>query len=392
MPLCSYADAPVIIFYNRRTVTILSSADSSLATATGLLSLDIENFRNIERASLSFSSTTNLITGPNAAGKTSLLEAIYCLGRVRSFRTLDANQLIREGHPSYRLVGKIGLTAGRMIPIGMERFQGHYRIHLEGRMVQKLSDLAGCFPVQIMTSDTVNILNGGPGYRRQSMDWALFHVEQGYRLLWQRYTRILRQRNAALRAHAPLGQITVWDREFADAAASLDRLRRAYLAELEPYIQNELESLLPDKSLSLRYLSGWSKDVELQVALKKAFEKDRTHGFTHCGPHRADIVLLVDGRPVQTNFSRGQQKAMILAFMMGQVKMQHALNAPRGVLLVDDLGSELDKEHQSRILLCLREIGVQVFVTAIDAHADHLAEWPMMKRFHVKHGEVREVL
>ena len=366
--------------------------ESSPASAAGLLSLDIDNFRNIERATLSFSSAINLITGPNAAGKTSLLEAIYCLGRVRSFRTLDANQLIREGHTAGRLVGRIGLEGGRTIPIGLERLQGNYRIHLEGQPVQRLSDLAGRFPVQIMTGDTANILNGGPGYRRQTLDWALFHVEQGYRGLWQRYARVLRQRNAALRARTPAAQIVAWDRELTDAAQDLDRLRRAYIAALEPHVKAELERLLPSRSLSLRYLAGWAKDVTFDVALKKNLEKDLAHGFTHCGPHRADMLLMLDGKAVQASFSRGQQKAMIAAFMMGQVNLQHALNAPRGALLLDDLGSELDAEHQSRILDCLREIGTQVFVTAIDAHAGKLVEWPINRRFHVEHGVVREVL
>jgi DNA replication and repair protein RecF len=274
----------------------------------------------------------------------------------------------------------------------MERHQGSYRIHLQGQQVQRLSDLAGRFPVQIMTSDTANILNGGPGYRRQSLDWALFHVEQGYRVLWQRYSRVLRQRNAALRTHTPPAQILIWDRELADAAGGLDRLRRTYLAELEPYIQNELESLFPCRSLSLRYAPGWPRDVSLEAALKKNIVKDLAQGYTHCGPHRADIVLMVDGRPVDAYFSRGQQKALIAAFLMGQMKFQHAMNAPRGALLLDDLGSELDEEHQSRILSCLMEIGTQVFVTVINSHTGNLTEWPGMKRFHVEHGVVREVL
>lgn len=311
---------------------------------------------------------------------------------MRSFRTLNANHLVHEGESSYRLVGKIGLTGGRSIPIGMERLQGHYRIHLEGQPVQRLSDLAGRFPVQIMTSDTANILNGGPGYRRQSLDWALFHVEQGYRVLWQRYSRVLRQRNAALRAHTPAAQIMIWDRELTDAAEGLDRLRRTYLTDLEPYIQHELESLLPGRSVSLRYASGWPRDLTLEAALKKNIDKDLAQGYTHCGPHRADMVLMVDGSPVQSNFSRGQQKAMIVAFLLGQATYQHALNAPRGALLLDDLGSELDDEHQSRILRCLKEIGTQVFVTAIDSHTAKEADWPGMKRFHVEHGMVREVL
>jgi DNA replication and repair protein RecF len=362
------------------------------ATAAGLLSLTIGNFRNIENASLSFSPAINLITGPNAAGKTSLLEAIYCLGRVRSFRTPNTNLLIREGQSAYWLLGRIAFTGGRTIPVGMERSLGQYRIHLDGRKVQRLSDLAGCFPVQIMTADTANILNGGPAYRRQSLDWALFHVEQGYHDIWQRYTRTLRQRNAALRAHTPKTQISAWDGELVDAANNLDRLRRNYLSRLQPYIQNELGSMLPGKMLSIRYVAGWPKGSSMQVALTKSVEKDLALGYTHYGPHRADSVLLVDGSPVQSNFSRGQHKAILVGFLMGQMKMQCGLGARGGVLLLDDLCSELDDEHQSRVLACLKDMGTQAFVTAIDTHAGNLPAWPVTKRFHVEHGVIQEVL
>ena len=362
------------------------------ATTTGLLSLDIGNFRNIERASLAFSHGLNLISGSNAAGKTSLLEAIYCLGRVRSFRTPDGNHLVREGQPAYQLVGRIGLAGERAIPIGMECCHGRYRIHIAGQNVQMLSELAGRFPVQIMAGDTANFLNGGPRYRRQSLDWALFHVEHGYRNVWQRYARALRQRNAALRAHAPSIQVIAWDRELVDAAERLDQLRRGYLVDLEPHIQNELESLLPGRTLTIRYISGWPNGIALHAAMKKTLDKDRAQGYSHCGPHRADIALLVDDMPVKAYFSRGQQKAITLALLMGQMKLQCALNAPRGAFLLDDLGSELDEEYQLRILSCLQEIGTQIFVTVIDTHTINLAAWSAIKRFHVEHGVIHEVL
>ena len=362
------------------------------ATVAGLLSLDIENFRNIKNASLSFSPAINLVTGPNAAGKTSLLEAIYCLGRVRSFRTPNANHLVQEGQPAYRLLGRIGSAGRRRVPIGLERRQGQYRIHLDGRNVQRLSDLAGCFPVQIMTGDTANILNGGPGYRRQSLDWALFHVEQGYRETWQRYTRTLRQRNAALRTRTQKAQVLAWDGELADAAEKLDRVRRNYLDRLEPYVQKEIGSLLPGRILAIRYQAGWPKESSLLASLNKALERDLALGYTHYGPHRADFVLLVDGSPVQSNFSRGQHKAILLGFLMGQAKMQGDLNVRGGAFLLDDLGSELDEDHQSRILACLKDIGTQVFVTAIDTQVLDLAAWPEVNRFHVEHGVIQEVL
>ncbi len=362
------------------------------AFATGLQTLDIGQFRNIETAQLSFSPALNLITGPNAAGKTSLLEAVYCLGRVRSFRTHDANQLIRYGQAAFRVVGRVGLSDGRVIPVGVQRRPGSYDIHLEGRPLKRLSDLAGRFPVHLMTGDTVNILSGGPRYRRQSLDWALFHVEHNYRNVWQRYARALRQRNAALRAQAPVPQVTAWNKELVETAVALDRLRRDYLKDLSGYVARELAALLPGKTFVIRYQPGWTQDLSLPVALDKSLDKDRARGYTHAGPHRADFALLVDDRSAQAHYSRGQQKTIIVAFLLGQVKLQHALAAPKGVFLLDDLASELDAEHQARVLSGLAELETQVVVTAIDTQALDLAAWPTHTRFHVEHGDIQEVL
>lgn len=371
---------------------IRRTADSLSDTITGLLSLDIVDFRNIETARLLFSGGVNLITGPNAAGKTSLLEAIFCLGRVRSFRTLDSNQLIRNGQSAYRVVGRIGTAEGRTIPIGIERQQRGYQVHLESQPIRRLSDLACRFPVNIMAGDTANILDGGPRFRRQSLDWALFHVEHGYRDAWQRYARALRQRNAALRSHAPAREVSAWDPELVESAEILDSIRRRYLEHLEPHVRDELRDLLPGTTLEIRYQSGWTRERSFQAVLERTLEKDGVQGYTHVGPHRADFLLQVDNKPVQAHFSRGQQKTLILAFLMGQVKLQHAMNATPGAFLLDDLASELDAEHQTRILSSLANLQAQVFVTAIDIGVRQSGGWPVDKMFHVKHGGIREVL
>ena len=357
-----------------------------------LESLDICDFRNIQQASLSFSPGLNLITGENAAGKTSLLEAIYYLGRVRSFRTHHANQPIRDGQVAFRLVGRLLHTDGRVVPIGIERQTNSVQVHLGGCVVRRLSDLAGSFPVQALSGDTPTILSGGPRYRRQTLDWALFHVEQAYRDIWQRYSRSLRQRNAALRAQMPANQITTWDSELMDAAEQIHTYRQKYFKSLLPLLQTEIERLLPSQALRLHYQAGWPADEELFMAMGRALEKDRALGSTQYGPHRADFKLTVNGKPVQTHCSRGQQKSVNVGFMLAQVRCQQDLDAPLGAVLLDDIGSELDAIHQSRVLAALRELNVQVFVTAIDSRPGDLSEWTDMKRFHVEHGEIQEVV
>jgi len=358
----------------------------------GLQSLDIRDFRNIQNASLAFSSGLNLITGTNAAGKTSLLEAIYCLGRVRSFRTGIVDEPVRYGQTAYRLVGRVRQKGGRTVPVGIERQANGLQVHLDGRSIRRLSDLAGSFPVQVMSGDTDSILDGGPRYRRQAIDWALFHVEHLYREFWQRYTRALRQRNAALRARVPTAQVRAWDTELLETGEQIDLLRKQYFEALQPKLQGMLSELLPGVTVRLHYQAGWPAGLELMEALEQALERDRIRGYTQHGVHRADFRIFVNGRNARSHCSRGQQKALMVGFMLAQIGLQQERDVALGAFLLDDFASELDQSHQGRVLCALRDLQAQVFVTAIEGiRTDHIA-WHDTKRFHVEHGEIQEVL
>jgi len=375
------------------------SSNSCLATPRlstreqpGLRTLDILHFRNFEHTQLAFDPGLNLITGKNASGKTSLLEAIYYLGRVRSFRTSRADEPVRYGQPGFRLVGQVAAESGQAVIVGIERHEGRYTVHMGGQNVRRLSDLAGNFPVQIFSSDTVSILNGGPRQRRHMLDWALFHVEQRYRDTWQRFTRSLRQRNAALRAHATRNEICAWESELLETALDIDRCRRSYLEQLAPYLDKEIGRLLPESQLSLVYQQGWPEADELANALTAGFEKDLAYGYTRHGPHRADFRLLLDGHPVSAHCSRGQQKAVLLGILLAQVGYQRAISGTAGAFLLDDLTSELDTVHRERVLAALRELNAQVFVTAIEGETIDTSIWNPARLFHVEHGDIHEVV
>lgn len=358
----------------------------------GLDSLTIQNFRNIESAFLRFSRGLNLIHGANGSGKTSLLEAIYCLGRVRSFRTHLPNQTIRHGQQAYRLVARISSTTGQSLPLGIERTSTELTIHFNGQGVRRLSDLAGHFPVQVLSNDTPSILSGGPRLRRQTLDWALFHVEPAYRELWQRYSRVLRQRNASLRAGAQANLVHVWDEEMVAAAEVIDKLRRDYLVELSDLLNIEIQELLPNKQVALRYQPGWPVNSTLTAALASSLDKDRTYGSTQCGAHRSDFRILIDNRDAVDFCSRGQQKAFLVAFLLGQARLQQCRGGNPGAFMLDDMPSELDEDAQQRVLEALRGIGAQIFVSQVHARQPGADGWEDFKAFHVEHGAIHEVV
>jgi DNA replication and repair protein RecF len=375
-------------------ITSIQSADACVTARdrAGLNTLEVRNFRNFEQASLTFAPGLNLVTGANASGKTSLLEAIYYLGRVRSFRTSVADQPIRYEQGAFRLVGRVAAGMGIPVVVGIERSEARYTVHLGGKPVRRLSDLAGNFPVQVFSSDTISVLNGGPRTRRHTLDWALFHVEHRYRDTWQRYTRALRQRNAALRARVSNTEVKAWDAELLEAGREIDAFRRDYLEQLSPYLRSEIDGLLPGSELSIHYLQGWPATSSLAESLAAGLERDLVQGYTHCGPHRADFRLLLDGHPVAAHCSRGQQKSVLLGLMLAQVCFQQATGGTAGAFLLDDLTSELDEAHQSRVLQALRRLNAQVFVTAIQADSIDFSAWQPERLFHVEHGSACEVV
>lgn len=355
---------------------------------TGLATLALTDFRNITAARLEFSPGLNVIGGDNASGKTSLLEAIFNIGRVRSFRTNRPEEMIRYQQTSARLVGSVTTPARSAIPVGIERGAQSLVVHLDGQRLQRLSDLASAFPVQVFSADTATIFTGGPRQRRHVLDWALFHVEPRFREAWQRYTRVLKQRNAALRDQRPSAEIVLWNKEMVESSGAVDGFRRAYLAQLEPCLVEELGQLLPGMTLSLRYQSGWPAGETLAEALERGLARDQLQGYTRNGPHRADFTLRIDDHPVAAHCSRGQQKTVLLGLMLAQLRLQRQLGGHAGAFLLDDLGSELDCQHQARVLAALQQLDAQVFVTAIEPAAVDLSGWPDRRVFHVEQGRI----
>ena len=356
-----------------------------------LTRLDIQDFRNLASARLDFSPRCNLITGANAAGKTSLLEAIHVLARLRSFRTQRLEQLIREGAEAFQLVARLE-ESGRSVPVGLRRGRKELDVRLGGVPVRRVSDLAAHFPLVVITADLHRVLEEGPKYRRQFLDWGLFHVEPEFHVTWRQYVQALKQRNAVLRQGAPEAQVRSWDTPLLEAGGQIHGMRCAYIKALEPLFSRQAELVMGLGPLALRYAPGWAQRLGYPEALAEALPRDREQGQTRVGPHRADLQFQLDEQDVRDRLSRGQQKQLLIALLLAQAELLHQRRGRACQFLVDDLPAELDAEHQDRVLTQLRELEAQVFITAIEDRALDLEDWPEPARFHVEHGVVREVV
>jgi DNA replication and repair protein RecF len=347
--------------------------------------LEIDEFRCIERASLALDARYNLFVGENASGKTSLLEAIFFLGRGRSFRTRRLDRLVRQGRDGFRLVGWVE-GDGPTTVLGIAGSKDGTEIRVGGAPAASTASLAEHFPPQIIDPDVHKLLEEGPTRRRRFLDWGVFHVEHAFMEVWQRYHRALRQRNAALRQTSGRFPTDAWDQELVQSAERLDTLRKDYLVRLSEPLKTVGAALL-GMEVTVAYSSGWAQDDSFASALERSRERDTRLGITHVGPHRADISIRVAGQLAKERVSRGQQKLLASALILAQLQVQEALHPGRGALLLDDPAAELDGTRLSGLLSVVRGLSSQLFVTSLRPELDSLGEPGAM--FHVEQGQIR---
>jgi DNA replication and repair protein RecF len=352
-----------------------------------LQDIEIEHVRNIETSQLSLDPAVNIVTGPNASGKTSLLEAISLAAQGRSFRTPRIDEL--KQHDQARMMVVAHYKHGNQkTTIGLVREARKTRVKINGKHISGTSEMQELLSLHVITPESHELLEKGPKLRRQYLDWGVFHVKHSYLGCWQRYHRILRQRNSSLRKNESRRQVRAWDKPLADEAIRLHEYRLEYIENLRPELMRFGQALL-DCEPEFDYQPGWdSSKGEFFEQLEGSIEQDIERGYTRLGPHRADLSMKYQGKPVKSVFSRGQQKLLVCAMTLAQVRQ---LEDP-GILLVDDLPAELDEVRRGKLMQALKDTEAQVFVTATEPGLVPLEIWPTRKVFHVKHGQIQEVL
>lgn len=324
--------------------------------------LQVTDLRCLQSVELDFDSRFTLISGPNASGKTSLLEALYVLGRGRSFRTRRLEHLIRRSRDCFTVFGEIELPS-RRVPLGVEGQAEGIRARVAGAAAS-LAELALNFPVQIIDPEVHKLIEEGPGRRRRFLDWGVFHVEPSFIPSWQRYQQSLKQRNAALKAGQPRSAVVAWDRELTKCAAEISNARGAYLDRLAEVARGLTQRLL-GRELALSYRQGWSREQSFEVALSQSWKLDVERRSTQVGPHRAEIGIQLDGVTAKDRISRGQQKLLAAALLIAQIELFPPDAAAKPTLLLDDPAAELDDTHLSQLIAELSGGANQLVVTSL---------------------------
>lgn len=353
-----------------------------------LAQLGAENFRVFERLSLRPHRRLNLVHGDNAAGKTTLLEMIYCLGRGKSFRGSSLQDCAGPAGRRWRAKGRYEIDQSpEQILLASWEPQG-LQLKRNGQDVSRL-ELVREYPVQILEPGMHKLLQEGPSYRRGFLDWGVFHVEHRFHSAWRRFSRALRQRNLALRQKASAAEIQPWSVELAAAGEEIQRYRQAQIEAVHVRLGELIQHLLGTAEWSVDLQPGWPVQEGLLATLAQRLPRDRQMGMTLDGPQRAELRLRLHQRQTKSLISRGQQKQMIAALLLSQCELIHRQTGRAPILLVDDFAAELGEEYQGRLLQTLQTYPGQLFISSFE-RSGPLRQIQDCSVFHVEHGAVTE--
>lgn len=354
-----------------------------------LNALEIRDFRCIEHTQLDFDPRCTLITGENASGKTSLLEAIFFLSCGRSFRSPHADALIRKGASAFTAVGQVSNSSAQILTLGVRGSKGGSEIRLGGQPATGFAQMAAALPVQVIDPEVHRLLEDGPTQRRRYLDWGVFHVEPGFVPAWRRYQRALKQRNAALKTKRPSAEIHLWDEDLLEAGNLIADQRRRYVEALVPHAA-ELGYELLQLDVEVVLHQGWPLEKDFKTSLEDSWARDVQRGATSVGPHRADLAVRIDGQLAKDRVSRGQQKLLSSSLLLAQVQHRGFSGGTQTALLLDDPAAELDVDNLQRLLALVVRMPAQLIVTALDESRVKLQlPW---RAFHVEQGKVKPML
>lgn len=350
----------------------------------------LQNFRNHPQTDITFSPQINLITGSNGSGKTSILESLYILARGRSFRTSLLDRIIHYSKNEFRIIAELQDENDQLVSVEYEKAQKRSsRIRIAANNSATLSELVRLVPAQLLNINSYQLLTQTPEARRKLLDWGMFHVKHQYGTCWKTCFHVLRQRNSSLKQILDSNQIKCWDVEFSRLSHVLDNYRQQYTDELIIKIQSLIKDItwINKQDLSFEYYRGWPEDRALIDVLQSQFKRDIQLKYTQFGPQRADFNVKINHMPAGHVLSLGQQKSLVAIIQIAQLMLFQEKMQQQGILLIDDLSTELDETVSTFLFSMILKLKCQIFITAIDpTHwLRQLGDQQAFKMFHVEH-------
>jgi DNA replication and repair protein RecF len=334
----------------------------------------------------------HLLLGDNAQGKTNILEAVYLMATLRSFRGVGGAQMIRHGQKGY-------FVGGNVVGQGEHEIKIYWSVRerklaLDGQPVKKLTDYLGVLRTVVFCTEDLQLVKGAARARRRFLDLLLAQTQPGYLPLLQRYMRAVRARNALLK-HSRMGgtdeaALDSFSQELVKLGDEIIRARRELAPKFSPLARLAYRRISSDaEELRIEYQPSVKKDFAVELAQSRA--REQTYRSTLVGPHRDDLQLLLNEKSAAQFGSEGQKRTLAIALKMAQAEYLAGIHGSPPVLLIDDVMGELDEKRRGGFLPLLehaRKAGGQVFMTATEE------DWPRelgrdLQRWDVKAGAVQ---
>lgn len=354
----------------------------------------LHNCRKIEKASLTLSPCINIIIGENASGKTSIIEGLSILSRGRSFHTHRISEVISWGTKKLLVTATL-VDLEKTSHVGVEKSTDTTRIRIDQTDIRSQSELSQHIPITIIYPNSIKLIMGSPTERRAYLDWIGFYLQPAFHQQWKYHQRVIKQRNSYLRTQQIGNDFEFWTKELIKAQAALHQSRMKILESLEVDIEFFRQFLFPINSIGLSLSNGFSKaesfiEMNNLEFYKSKLDQDLKLKRTTYGAHKSDLLISFDGNPAHIAASRGQLKMLAILLLLAQSKVINQRNQQKGVIIIDDMTSELDLNNQAVVITTLGKLEQQIILTA--PTMTELLSKQDAKMFHVKHGEIQESL
>lgn len=347
--------------------------------------LRLKDFRNYKDLDISFHPKVNIFLGNNAQGKTNLLEALYITSLGKSFRTGRDWEMIRFDMPFFR-VEVDAIKDDEAISIDMAVAQDKKGIKINGLKATKTSELLEHIYTVIFSPEDLKIVKDEPEKRRRFIDREISQLRPSYYQNLSSYKKALIQRNALLKdCNLDEDNLNVWDESLAYYGHRIMEEREKFISKLDT-ISRQLHNDITQGKESLEVIYERDCCEDLLESLSRSHRRDRIRGTTCIGPHRDDLKIMVNGIDIRPYGSQGQQRTAALSLKLSELQLIKEETGEEGILLLDDVLSELDAQRQEFLIQSLGS--VQLFITATELSKDVRESLPRGNLYLVNEGKV----
>jgi DNA replication and repair protein RecF len=334
----------------------------------------LQHFRSYTDGSFEFDAGVNIVVGPNASGKTTVIEAVLVGLNGKSFKAAD-RELLATGQEWARI--DIGSEdSARVVKLVQTGEKATKTFEIDDKQYKRLPR-EKTIPTVLFEPNHLFLFHGSPELRRSFLDDLLSQIIPNYGTTLTHYKRVLTQRNALLKQPGTPSndQLFVWNLRLSELAGKIVTERQAIIAKFNDELSTLYSEISGAKThIELTYttpIQTQSYETGLLTALEKNIERDSTLGFTSRGPHREDVVMHINGKEAGEVASRGEIRTMVLALKMLEAQFLESARNTRPILLFDDVFSELDGKRRQALVAFLKPYQSLITTTDADVVIEH---------------------